>query len=109
MQTASVGHERERRMGKSGRGATVYRRLVGEKNEAAGERAPKGYVPVLVGSEKKMQRVLIHTKQFRHPYFAVLLEMAADEFGYEQQGILRIPCDVEYFRQVVDTLSKAKP
>ncbi|KAG9439507.1 hypothetical protein H6P81_019672 [Aristolochia fimbriata] len=96
-------------MGKTGRGATVYRRLVDEENAAAGgEPVPKGYVPVLVGSEKKMERVLIHTKQFRHPYFAVLLDMAADEFGYEQQGILRIPCDVEYFRQVVDTLSKAK-
>ena len=74
--------------------------------EAMGDRTPKGYVPILVGKDEMMERFLLHVKLFRDPCILVLLENAADEFGYKQEGILRIPCDVDHFRQVVGDISK---
>ncbi|RWR81897.1 auxin-responsive protein SAUR71-like protein [Cinnamomum micranthum f. kanehirae] len=93
-------------MGKKGSKQAPYQRLV-DHGESGSSRAPRGYVPMLVGLEK-MERFEVHTKFLSHPSMVALLEMAALEFGYEQQGILRIPCEVEYFSQVVDMISKAK-
>ncbi|KAH7654455.1 Small auxin-up RNA protein [Dioscorea alata] len=66
---------------------------------------PKGYIPVLVG--KEMERFMVHTKLFRHPCFIGLLEMAAQEFGYKHEGVLRIPCDVDCFRSVIALRAKS--
>ncbi|RWR88640.1 auxin-responsive protein SAUR71-like protein [Cinnamomum micranthum f. kanehirae] len=83
----------------------MYRRLDDEderKEDRVG--VSKGCVPVLVGSEERMKRFVIHTKLFKHPSILALLEMAEQEFGYKQPGILRIPCDVEYFQQVIRSI-----
>lgn len=69
-------------------------------------RTPKGYVPILVGKGATMERFLLHVELFSDPGIIVLLEMAADELGYKQDGILRIPCDVDHFRQVLGAISK---
>jgi len=70
--------------------------------------APRGYVPMMVGRGEEM-RVLVHTKLLKHPGVVLLLDMAAQEFSYEQQGILRIPCSVEQFHSVIRcATSKAK-
>ncbi|KAG6524897.1 hypothetical protein ZIOFF_014842 [Zingiber officinale] len=61
---------------------------------------PRGYVPMMVGKGEE-ERFLVHTKLFKHPLFTVLLEMAEQEFGYAQPGVLRIPCDTEQFRSLV--------
>lgn len=85
------------------------RRLPAGNSSGGDEKVPKGYVPMLVGySGRERERVLVHRKHFGHPDFAVLLEMAANEFGYEQQGILQIPCDVEFFKRLVEQISKKK-
>lgn len=71
-------------------------------------RVPKGYIPVLVGADdKESERFLVPMKHLRHPRVADLLEMAVAEFGYEQKGILTIPCDVQYFRGVLQVVSKS--
>lgn len=80
-----------------------------EEEEAMDQdRAPKGYVPVLAGKDEMMERFLLRVKLFNDPRIVMLLEKAADEFGYKQEGILRIPCDLDYFRQVVGDISKPK-
>lgn len=71
------------------------------------ETIPKGYVPMLVGCEEgKMERVKVHVRLLKDPSVAALLEMAAIEFGYKQQGILRVPWDAQQFRLMVDAISK---
>jgi SAUR family protein len=37
----------------------------------------------------------------REPCMEGLLEMAAQQFGYGQQGVLRIPCDARQFHQMM--------
>ena len=70
-------------------------------------RVPKGYVPVIIGDsgEQMGERFLVHVNLFKKPQFVSLLEMAAREFGYNQPGILRIPCNVEYFRHLLSNSS----
>ncbi|KAG1368461.1 putative auxin-responsive protein SAUR71-like [Cocos nucifera] len=71
------------------------------------ERIPKGYVPMLVGSEEgEAERFLVRVKHLSDPCIVALLEKAAQEFGYGQKGILRIPCDAQQFRDMVHVISK---
>ncbi|KAK1307680.1 hypothetical protein QJS10_CPA09g00951 [Acorus calamus] len=58
--------------------------------------------------QEEMERFLIHTKLFKHPSMVILLEMAAQEFGYDQQGILKIPCEADHFQCVVSFMLKEK-
>ncbi|RWW41815.1 hypothetical protein BHE74_00052677 [Ensete ventricosum] len=64
------------------------------------------YVPVMVGTGKELQRFVVSVKAFEHPCFVSLLEMAAQEFGYRQKGVLRIPCDAQHFEQVLKMTAK---
>ncbi|XP_051211880.1 auxin-responsive protein SAUR40-like [Lolium perenne] len=73
-----------------------------------GGRTPKGYVPiVLVGGGDEgcaEERVLVHVAMLKEPCMEGLLEMAAQQFGYGQQGVLRIPCDARQFHQMMVTV-----
>ncbi|XWS12265.1 hypothetical protein CRYUN_Cryun37aG0074600 [Craigia yunnanensis] len=86
-----------------------YRRLnvqSTDKERDQGEAVPKGYVPVMVGREKDSAKFLIHIDMFKNEYFAGLLEMVAQEVGYKNPGILRIPCDAECFRNLLNEISR---
>ncbi|MQM08352.1 hypothetical protein Taro_041213 [Colocasia esculenta] len=78
------------------------------KHKKEQEAAPKGYVPMLVGREGAAERLLVRAELLNHPAVAGLLEMAAQEFGYRQHGVLRIPCDVEAFHRVVKVAAAGK-
>ncbi|KAJ3674481.1 hypothetical protein LUZ60_005097 [Juncus effusus] len=63
---------------------------------------PEGHVPVYVGDEQ--ERFVVKTELLSKPVFVELLRRSAQEYGYEQQGVLRIPCTVTVFRIVMDSL-----
>ncbi|KAG8046052.1 hypothetical protein GUJ93_ZPchr0008g12015 [Zizania palustris] len=65
------------------------------------ERAPRGYVPILIGQGEERERILVRTEQLKQPHFLALLDLAVQEFGYEQRGILCIPCTTKAFRSIV--------
>ncbi|OEL32647.1 hypothetical protein BAE44_0006335, partial [Dichanthelium oligosanthes] len=55
------------------------------------------------------QRVLINIRMLREPCMEALLEMAEQQFGHGQRGVLRIPCSVTRFDQMVNAMiSKAE-
>lgn len=66
----------------------------------------KGYVPVLVGKgeEEDIERVWVSIKVIHHPKIVELLEQTAKEYGY-QQGVLRIRCNIDYFKVILDNIS----
>ena len=75
---------------------------------------PKGYLPLVLvrddddegaGSET---RVLVRVRDLKEPCMAALLEMAEHQFGYGQQGVLKVPCDAERFHHVVTMARKSK-
>ncbi|CAN6441136.1 unnamed protein product [Victoria cruziana] len=65
---------------------------------------PEGHFPVCVGDE--MERFVMSAESLNHPLFAELLRRSAQEYGYDQKGVLRIPCPVGIFRCILDILSR---
>ncbi|GAB4860386.1 hypothetical protein Ancab_035544 [Ancistrocladus abbreviatus] len=57
--------------------------------------APEGCFSVYVGPEK--QRFVVEVKYANHPLFRMLLEDAELEYGYNSEGPLMLPCDVDLF------------
>ena len=68
---------------------------------------PKGSVAVYVGPE--LRRYVIPTSCFSMPDFRVLMDRTAEEYGFESEGALELPCDEEDFKRVLSRcLSKEK-
>ncbi|KAK7405380.1 hypothetical protein VNO78_06637 [Psophocarpus tetragonolobus] len=63
---------------------------------------PVGHVPVYVGEE--MERFVVSAELLNHPIFISLLNRSAQEYGYEQKGVLRIPCHVIVFERVLEAI-----
>ncbi|KAF8378040.1 hypothetical protein HHK36_029373 [Tetracentron sinense] len=57
--------------------------------------APEGCFSVYVGPQR--QRFVIKTDYINHPLFKMLLEEAELEYGYNSEGPLALPCDVDLF------------
>lgn len=55
-----------------------------------------------VGEE--MERFAVRAELLGHPIFLQLLRRSAQEYGYDQPGVLRIPCPVPLFRRILDYL-----
>ncbi|XP_076955141.1 uncharacterized protein LOC143629877 [Bidens hawaiensis] len=69
----------------------------------------KGYLAVWVGrDEDAMKKFVIPTDYLAHQAFSVLLRDAEEEFGFQQEGILKIPCDVPLFERILSLLSDNK-
>ncbi|KAL6843912.1 hypothetical protein ACP4OV_026483 [Aristida adscensionis] len=65
---------------------------------------PRGCVAVLIGGEDRgtePERVVVEVRALAQPRVRALLELAAREFGYGQEGVLRIPCAADEFRRAV--------
>ncbi|RWR95832.1 auxin-responsive protein SAUR72-like protein [Cinnamomum micranthum f. kanehirae] len=61
---------------------------------------PKGYVPVYVGAvDDQMKRFIVHTTSLGDAYFLELLCKSAEEYGFCDQGVLRIPYDAKVFEE----------
>ncbi|XP_027356572.1 auxin-responsive protein SAUR71-like [Abrus precatorius] len=63
---------------------------------------PVGHVPVYVGEE--LERFVVSAELLNHPVFVKLLNRSAQEYGYEQRGVLRIPCHVIVFERVLEAI-----
>ncbi|XP_004488799.1 auxin-responsive protein SAUR71 [Cicer arietinum] len=63
---------------------------------------PEGHVPIYVGDE--MARFVVSAELLNHPIFVKLLNQSAQEYGYEQKGVLRLPCNVCVFERVLEAL-----
>lgn len=59
---------------------------------------PKGFVPIFVGkSEDTCKRFMVHTRALGDAYFRELLGMCEKEYGFRNEGILRIPFEAQDF------------
>ncbi|GFY97307.1 SAUR-like auxin-responsive protein family [Actinidia rufa] len=69
---------------------------------SGGEIVPKGYVAVCVG--KELKRFVIPTEYLGHQAFGMLLREAEEEFGFQQEGVLKFPCEVPLFERILKML-----
>ncbi|KAF0892572.1 hypothetical protein E2562_016868 [Oryza meyeriana var. granulata] len=83
---------------------------MGWRRNDGGEKAavPRGCVALLLvgdgggsGGGGGEERVVVEVRALGQPRVRALLEKAAREFGYEQEGVLRVPCSADEFRQAV--------
>ncbi|PON51871.1 Small auxin-up RNA [Parasponia andersonii] len=78
--------------------AQEYHHQCQEKRESTLKKV-KGCFSVYVGPEK--QKFMVKTEYANHPLFKMLLEEAESEFGYDSQGPLMLPCNVDIFYRVL--------
>ena len=62
---------------------------------------PKGHLAVYVGQEDgDFRRVLVPVIYFNHPLFGQLLREAEEQYGFQHDGGITIPCRISEFEQV---------
>jgi SAUR family protein len=69
------------------------------KSQKKSQVAPEGCFPVYVGPQR--QRFVVKAKFANHPLFVTLLEDAESEYGYNSEGPILLPCDVDLFHNVL--------
>ncbi|GJN05750.1 hypothetical protein PR202_ga23412 [Eleusine coracana subsp. coracana] len=72
------------------------------------DKVPRGYIPILIGRGEDKEKILVHMEHLQQPCFLELLDLAMQEFGYDQKGILHIPCTTKVFHSIIDTIRKPK-
>lgn len=63
-----------------------------------------GTLAVYIGPER--HRFIIPTRFVNLPVFSSLLNKAEEEFGFQTTGGLMIPCDVNFFRWLLNVLNR---
>ena len=71
---------------------------------ASRPRTPSGFLAVYAGSER--ERFLIPTRYVNLPVFVTLLKRAEEEYGFKFSGGIVVPCEVGFFRKVLEILEK---
>ncbi|XP_059318146.1 auxin-induced protein 6B-like [Lycium ferocissimum] len=66
------------------------------------KRTPSGSLAVYVGHERR--RFVIPTRFLNLPVFISILDKAEEEFGYQHTGGLVLPCEVEFFEEMLKLL-----
>ncbi|CAN0910051.1 Auxin-responsive protein SAUR50 [Linum grandiflorum] len=67
---------------------------------------PAGHVAVYVGAT--CRRFVVRATFLNHPIFNRVLAMAEEEYGFDNSGPLRIPCDEREFEEVLKLVSRSE-
>ncbi|PIN12772.1 hypothetical protein CDL12_14615 [Handroanthus impetiginosus] len=71
---------------------------------AAKRRTPSGSLAVYVGPDRI--RFVIPTRFLNFPVFVALLHQAEEEFGFQTSGGLVLPCDPDFFTEILRFLEE---
>nr|GLL35045.1 uncharacterized protein LOC109192347 [Ipomoea trifida] len=68
---------------------------------------PKGCLAVqCVEKSGEVKRFVIPTEYLAHDLFGVLLREAEEEFGFQTEGILKIPCEFAVFEKILKAVQQ---
>ncbi|KAK4436836.1 hypothetical protein Salat_0017500 [Sesamum alatum] len=95
-----------RRLNPSARPTDMFASKNNNKANAKRQVAPTGCFSVYVGPEK--QRFVIKTEYANHPLFKMLLEDAELEYGFQNDGPIVLPCEVDLFCKVLAEMDLCK-
>ncbi|GMH07345.1 hypothetical protein Nepgr_009185 [Nepenthes gracilis] len=82
------------------RSGPAYKKFSGDPDTRK-DRVRRGYVPLMVGTGRVKERFMVPIRLTKHPAVVALLRSSADEFGYDQPGVLRVPCEPHSFKRVI--------
>ncbi|QHN93288.1 hypothetical protein HN51_052027 [Arachis hypogaea] len=78
---------------------------LGRKQQQQGEDVPKGHFVVYVGGVgEKRSRYILPISFLSTPQFQILLHQAEEEFGFDHQMGLTIPCQQHVFESLTSML-----
>ncbi|KAF9599923.1 hypothetical protein IFM89_001869 [Coptis chinensis] len=69
------------------------------------KKAPKGHFVVYVGSD--MRRYVVPMFYLKNSLFQQLLDKAAEEYGFDSQSSIVLPCDESNFERLMAFLAKS--
>ncbi|XP_028782664.1 protein SMALL AUXIN UP-REGULATED RNA 10-like [Neltuma alba] len=78
---------------------SMVRESLGKKQNKKKQMAPEGCFWVYVGPQR--ERFLVKIELANHPVFKELLDDAESEYGFRNDGPIRLPCDVNLFCDAV--------
>ncbi|TKY64708.1 Auxin-induced protein 6B [Spatholobus suberectus] len=78
--------------------------VAGESSDGRRSKVPKGFLAVYVGPE--LRRFVIPISFLEMPHFRDLMETVAEEYGCHHHGAIEIPCDEDYFEQILMSCSQ---
>ncbi|MQL41693.1 SAUR-like auxin-responsive family protein, partial [Escherichia coli] len=85
---------RESKLGKWVGGGSAFRRIEGPLL------ASRGYFPICVGTnEDTCRRFMVHTRVLGNADFCELLGKSAEEYGFRNDGVLRIIFEAQDFEE----------
>lgn len=88
------------------RNSSFVEGLQEKKSQCPPKDVPKGFVAIYVGDEQEEQtRFVIPILYFSHPLFLHLLEETEHVYGFDNKGVLTIPCqvsDFEYLQWLIE-------
>lgn len=67
--------------------------------------APKGHFAVLAGKgdeEAELKRFVVELRYLRNPALLKLLKEAEEEYGFQQEGALVVPCRPEELQRILE-------
>ncbi|KAG8643189.1 hypothetical protein MANES_11G015000v8 [Manihot esculenta] len=70
--------------------------------------APRGYVPICVGVNDDTRRFIVHRTALGDAEFTELLCKSAEEYGFSNQGVLRILHEAKDFEEWMIRKSKLR-
>ncbi|KAK9281326.1 hypothetical protein L1049_004225 [Liquidambar formosana] len=69
---------------------------------------PRGYIPVCVGVNDDTKRFIVHRRALTDAQFSELLYRSAEEYGFCNEGILKIPYEAKDFEEWMISWTKRK-
>ena len=76
----------------------------GRADEFVPEDVKEGHFAVLAVNDEVPKRFVVSLSCLSHPVFLRLLELAEEEFGFDQEGALAIPCRASELQGVLRAL-----
>ncbi|XP_044464961.1 auxin-induced protein 6B-like [Mangifera indica] len=73
------------------------------EEEGSGGTVKKGHFAVVAVKGEKPKRFIFELGYLNDPKFIKLLEQAQEEFGFEQKGVLAVPCQPEELQDIVNS------
>ncbi|CAN1183428.1 Protein SMALL AUXIN UP-REGULATED RNA 12 [Linum perenne] len=69
---------------------------------------PRGHFAVYVGEKRTNgRRFVVRAKYLNHPIFNTILSLAEEEYGFKNDGPLRIPCEEWEFEEILRFVSRS--
>lgn len=66
------------------------------------EDVKEGHFVVHTFNDGKLKRFIIELDYLAHPGFLKLLKLAEEEFGFQQEGVLVIPCGPNELQRILE-------